>query len=119
MSAPYYWNQGEKHVKKRKPILKQGTVEDLMKELKTVTHLHEQHLFNKDWQNQQEKRLISKLRVDEALGVFDFAENFMCGHQREVQSVYYEQDSATIHPVVTYYNCSECYEAGARKHDPG
>ena len=108
VSAPYYGKQGKKEVKKRKPIQKQDTIEELLGELKAEAYPHAEHLFNKDWQNMQEADLISNLRADEALGVYDFAENFKCGHQREVQSAYYSQNSVTIHPVVTYFNCNVC-----------
>ena len=99
VSPPYYGKQEKKEVKKRKPIQKQDTIEELLGELKAEAYPHAEHLFNKDWQNMQEADLISNLRADEALGVYDFAENFKCGHQREVQSAYYSQDSVTIHPV--------------------
>ena len=111
VTTPYFGKQGRKDVKKRKPVLKQDTIVEMLAELMTETEPHAEHLFNKDWQNSQEATLIGKLRADEVLGVYDFAENFKCGHQREVQSAYYAQDSATVHPVVTYYNCNVCLKS--------
>ena len=81
VSAPYYGKQGKKDVKKRKPIQKQGTLEDMLTELKEVYPHADEHLFNKDWQNRQEAILINKLRADKVLGVFDFAENFKCAER--------------------------------------
>ncbi|XP_071507484.1 uncharacterized protein [Diadema antillarum] len=102
--------KGTKEVKKRKPIEKQGTVQDLVKELKEEIDPFSEHLFNKDWQGNQEKNLRKNLQMNEVLGVYDFAENFKCEHQREVQSAYYSHDAATVHPVVTYYICPTCLE---------
>ena len=72
----------------------------LVKELKEEAQTFAEHLFNKDWQNAQEKMLTQNLQPQEVLGVYNFAENYKCGHQREVQSAYYAQDSATVHPIV-------------------
>ena len=97
-----------KTVKKRCLELKSGTFRKLLDELKKEIEEHAEHLFNKDWQHNQEKTLKENLKADEVLAVFDFAENYKCSHQREVQSAYYSQDSATLHPVVVYYVCSHC-----------
>lgn len=104
-------NQIEKQVKKRGLVVKSGTVTDLVKELKDEMEPFAEHLFNKDWQHQQEYNLRMKLGTDEVLGIFDFAENYKCGYQREVQSAYYSHDSATVHPIVVYYHCSSCQKS--------
>ena len=54
--------------------------------------------------------LKEKLGPTYILGILDFAENFKCENQREVQSAFYSHDSATVHPVVAYYTCTECLE---------
>ena len=91
VNTKYHGKKGTKMIKKRKPILKDDTVAKLIKELKDEAHPFAEHLFDKDWQNAQEKSLIQKLQPHEILGVYDFAENYKCGHQREVQSAYYAQ----------------------------
>ena len=96
----YHGKKGSRKIKKRKPILKEGNVTMLVKELKEEAQTFAEHLFNKDWQNAQEKMLTQNLQPQEVLGVYNFAENYKCGHQREVQSAYYAQDSATVHPIV-------------------
>ncbi|KAJ8034128.1 hypothetical protein HOLleu_20842 [Holothuria leucospilota] len=45
------------------------------------------------------------------MAIFDFAENFTCSFQREVQSAYYPHASAIVHPIVLYYNCSTCLKS--------
>ena len=105
-----YTNKVAKQVKKRKPLMKSGTISDLVQQLKEESEPFAEHLFNKDWQNRQEKVLKEKLGPTEVLGIFDFAENVKCENQREVQSAYYSHDSATVHPIVAYYKCTECLE---------
>lgn len=105
-----YSNNVAKQVKKRGLVTKTGTITAFVSELKGELQPFTEHLFNKDWQHKQELILRAKLRKDEVLGIFDFAENYKCGYQREVQSAYYSHDSATVHPIVLYYTCSECQQ---------
>lgn len=66
----------EETVKKRTLVEKVGTFANMVKEFKDELHPFAQHLFNKDWQNDQERILQRNLQVDEALGIFNFAERF-------------------------------------------
>ncbi|XP_069115710.1 uncharacterized protein [Argopecten irradians] len=38
----------------------------------------------------------------------DFAENFTCFSQNEVQAAHWAQNSVTLHPVIARYKCPEC-----------
>ncbi|XP_070209732.1 uncharacterized protein [Littorina saxatilis] len=38
----------------------------------------------------------------------DFAENFSCTYQEEIQAAHWHYDQVTIHPTVTYYKCPVC-----------
>ena len=107
VTVPVYGKQ-TKTVKKRALVTKYGTVLEFVKELKAEASSISLHLFNKDWQNQQERLLKSNLKAGEVMAVLDFAENYVCSYQREVQSAYYAHDSSTVHPIVTYYRCSTC-----------
>lgn len=37
--------------------------------------------------------------------VYDFAENYACRYQDEIQSVHWGHESATLHPIVATYRC--------------
>ena len=37
----------------------------------------------------------------------DFAENYSCVAQQEVQSAHWSHNQVTIHPTVAYYRCQE------------
>ena len=43
-----------------------------------------------------------------AVMVLDFAENFTCVFQNEVQSAHWHHQQVTIHPTVVYYKCTKC-----------
>ena len=101
-------NKGKRTIKRRNLEGKSGTLQKLVNEIKTEVAPHAQHLFNKEWQQTQYKELREKLRGNEVLSVWDFSENYKCNFQREVQSAYYSQESATLHPVITYYRCTTC-----------
>ena len=68
-------NPKTKVVKKRCLELKSGTFRKLLYELEKETEKHAEHLFNKDWQHNQEKTLKENLKADEVLAVFDFNKN--------------------------------------------
>ncbi|PIK36573.1 hypothetical protein BSL78_26595 [Apostichopus japonicus] len=108
VSTMYHSNKATKAVKKRSLIIKTGTVKDMIEELKVETVPFAQHLFNKDWQRKQELQLKQNLPSGSVLSILDFAENYKCAYQREVQSAYYSQDSVTVHPIVNYYRCPQC-----------
>ena len=40
--------------------------------------------------------------------VMDFAENYACQYQDEVQSAHWNHNQVTIHPISSYYACSSC-----------
>ncbi|XP_072015461.1 uncharacterized protein [Amphiura filiformis] len=63
------------------------------------------HLFQKDWQHKQYNLLRDKLPNNTCISVLDFAENYKCAYQDEVQGAYWTQNSATVHPIVCYYRC--------------
>ena len=101
-------HKADNDCEKRSLVAKSGTVANLVNELKDEAHPFAEHLFNKDWRHAQQTKLKAKLGANEALAIFDFAENFKCGYQREVQSAYYSHESATVHPVVINYICNTC-----------
>jgi len=38
----------------------------------------------------------------------DFAENYVCFAQNEIQGDHWANDSVTIHPTIVRYQCQEC-----------
>ena len=46
---------------------------------------------------------IKNLKEDQVIMIIDFAENYKCNFQNEVQSAYFDQNMVTIHPIMCYY----------------
>ena len=60
------------------------------------------HLFRADLQHQQMKLCIQGMQKNEACICMEYAENYQCRFQREVQSAFFDQNQVTIHPMAYY-----------------
>ncbi|XP_041377609.1 uncharacterized protein LOC121389984 [Gigantopelta aegis] len=87
-------------------------VTDLMEELKTEVAFLSGHLFRADWQHLQFKQIkdVVPFPADTICMVMDFAENFTCMYQQEVQAAHWHHELVTVHPTVTYYRCPVCQD---------
>lgn len=89
-----------------------GTPQQLMKELlDEVTELPV-HLKTARWQRERYQELIDRLPEfpRTAVVTLDFAENYLCKFQSEVQSAHWSYKQVTILPSVLHYQCSNCTE---------
>ena len=59
--------------------------------------------FRASWQHEQMSACIKNLKDDQVIMIMDFAVNFKCSFQNEVQSAYFDQNMVTIHPMMCYY----------------
>ena len=82
----------------------QSLLTDLMKQLQSYSR----HLFVFRWQYRQFKTLLSGIPKMWAVVVCDFAENFLCKYQDEVQSARWGYNQVTVHPTVLTYCCPHC-----------
>jgi hypothetical protein len=83
------------------------TRRELVADLVAATSQFSAHLFRAAWQQEQFK--LSKLNMPpkSAIIVADFAENYACSMQNEVQSYHWVQTQVTIHPVMAFVNASD------------
>ena len=91
-------------------VRNQGTLQELVQELKPEVTFLAQHLFRADWQSKQFEA-IRKSRPFPARTVgtvLDFAENFTRTHQDEVQAAHWHHEQVTVHPIVSYCGCRGC-----------
>ena len=79
-------------------------IEELNKEFKPFP----EHLFTKDWQNEQLQSLRTNMTKNTLLSILDFTENYNYCYQNEAQGAYWPQESATVHPFVNFYKCTNC-----------
>lgn len=62
------------------------------------------HKFTSQHQLSQYTCSLKEVDSGAAVCVLDFAENYSCSVQGEVQSAYYSRNSVTLHPIVCIYN---------------
>ena len=62
-----------------------------------------EHVERVQIQFQTFNELKEKVPATDMIVQMDFAENFVCRSDNEVQSAYWAQESVTLHPVVAYY----------------
>jgi len=98
---------GEKVISAMSLITHVCTVRELVNLLIQNMESLSSHLFRSVWQQTQFAKYKSNIPPRGAVVVMDFAENYACSMQNEVQSYHWCQQQATVHPVVAYVNASE------------
>jgi hypothetical protein len=115
-SKPVKWKKwenatvtGAKGTKISKKVLleKEGTYRDLVSDFLADLEIWALHIFTANWQYAQYKELKAHLPCGWLLTVVDFAENYRCRYQDEITSAYYNYAQATVHPIQTFYHCTE------------
>lgn len=82
---------------------KETTGGDLLYKLCSEAENLATHLINAKWQGNQLRKMIQSLPEKTLLSVLDFAENYTCIPQNEVQSAHWYHEQATLHPTVLWY----------------
>ena len=107
------WEMVQREKGKRRELVKaEHTAHQLLLLLLEDLESFSKHVFTFRWQFSMFKQLRYSLPSTWALGVFDFAENFLCKYQDEVQSAHWGYNQVTVHPSVLYYACThtDCSE---------
>ena len=91
-----------KTMKRVKKILKEGTVDDALDDLEVQLPSFLEHVFVKRQQARFFKEKIEHLTEEEAVVQVDFAENYSCKYQGEVQSAHWSQDQVTLFTVAIW-----------------
>ncbi|XP_069107941.1 uncharacterized protein [Argopecten irradians] len=99
---------GKVQVSKRQVLLeKTGLLQELLAEFVMELGPLGEHLFTAQWQKEQFSKLTTAVQEKCVVTVADFAENYRCPMQDEIQSAHYSYNQVTIYPVVAYYSCPE------------
>lgn len=87
-------------------VVMNSTLSDLIDALFADLQRLPIHLFRATWQHRQIGRSIASLqkKPKSICLVMDFAENYSCRQQNEVQSAYFDQTQVVIHPMMAYYH---------------
>lgn len=104
-------NKKYKHDGKEKSkkciVTKTETVESFLAELKDETGSLAGHVFNASWQHDMYRKVTRDPPENTVIAVLDFAENYSCQSQDEVQSAHWAKDQVTLHPIVATYKCPD------------
>jgi hypothetical protein len=98
----YEANNKDKRGKKMQLIGHNGTMADLIEEMHTDLEPMARHCFNAAWQHKQIKQLVQNLPHNHCIMMMDFAENYACRVDAEIQSAHWTTDQVTLHPVFIY-----------------
>ena len=86
---------------RKQQVKKTCSVKDLVAALKADLESLGSHLHNASWQFAQFKCLKENLPGNNILMVLEFAKNYCCQYQDEIQSAHWHHRQATVHPIVT------------------
>ena len=65
------------------------------------------HLFHFRWQAMQFDECKKQLQDGDVVMIMDFAQNYTHHRQDEIQGGFWSRNQTTLHPIVTYYPCTE------------
>lgn len=84
-------------------VPKSTTFDAFLKDFEEGMTSYPYHKFRATWQHDQLLKCLRSLTNNELMSIMDFAENYKCSFQNEVQSAYFDQNLVTIHPFMNYY----------------
>ena len=64
-----------------------------------------EHSFNASWNYVQYKQAKKNIKSGDVIFVHDFAQNYLCHHQRECQGLHWRHEQVTLMPTVAHYIC--------------
>ena len=116
--VPYKeWRTVEKTTKSKKGITRtikvvdcvqaEGSLQEVVKKIKGKVKVVKAHLFRAKWQQEQLKQCKEKIQGRTAVLIMDFAENYTCTSQDEIQSAHWVNQAVTIHPIQAFINGSD------------
>ena len=68
------------------------------------------HTFMASWNYCQYKQARKNILVGDVIFVHDFAQNYLCKHQNEVQGLHWRHKQVTLMPTVAHYKFSRCQQ---------
>ena len=69
-----------------------------------------EHTFMASWSYVQYKQARKNILVGDEIMVHDFAQNYLCKHQKEVQALHWRHKQVTEMPTVVHYRCEKCHQ---------
>ena len=69
-----------------------------------------EHTFMASWNYCQYKQARKNILIGDVILVHDFAQNYLCKHQKEVQGLHWRHKQVTVMPTVAHYRCVKCQQ---------
>ena len=99
-----------KNTKKMKIVTETLNRSEFLKRIIDDVHNFRSHVFHISCQFKGQRNLKENLPSNHTYIHMDFAKDYKCRSQNEVQSAYWGQTQVTIHPVLMYYKKNEKLE---------
>ena len=99
-----------KEISQIMPVSYKHSITNVVVELSQELEKLAEHLFVASWQQNQFLAIQQDVPESWVVLNMDFAENYSCVAQQEVQSAHWAHNQVTVHPTVAYYRCQndEC-----------
>ena len=81
-------------------------VDMLMDDMQTMA----EHTFMASWNYVQYKQAKKNILPGDIIMVLDFAQNYLCLHQKDVQGLHWRHKQVTVMPTVVHYKCARCHQ---------
>ena len=94
-----------KEVTQIMPVTHTETITEVILNLAQEVETLAEHLFVASWQQKQFTNLQHNIPQSWVVLNMDFAENYACIAQKEVQGAHWSHNQVTVHPTVAYYRC--------------
>lgn len=98
--------KGKEVVRTMEVVKKESFTQVIIELSQDLIHFAE-HLFVASWQQRQFTTIRKEVPNDWVVLNMDFAENYSCVSQSEVQAAHWGHEQVTIHPTVAYYKCRD------------
>lgn len=100
------WSRWERTEKSSKDLVQmESCLSDILQRLESSLQEIAMHLKVAHWQRSRYQILRDNLPPGHAMCTLDFAENYLCKFQNEVQSAHWSYRQISIHPCVFFYRC--------------
>ena len=109
-------SEGKKVIKRMKKIWKEGTISNVVESLQQKLPTFLEHVYIKTQQSKYFDEKLANLSEKEAVVQVDFAENYTCKHQDEIQTAHWNQEQVTIFTVAVWIKSSADGEKVCESH---
>ena len=89
-------------------VCKEGTVGDALLKLQEKIPSFLQHVFVKRQQSSYFNETLKNLNEEECVIQVNFAENYSCSHQDEIQTAHWSQEQVTLFTVAVWTKPVDC-----------